>query len=396
MNQGALSFAEQQRKLLTEQLNKYYADLDAANVAAQQAAAARKQSLLDVIAGQEKGVESAYQTGARESYVGKELGRQTLGQALGRMGLSTTGYGAGQQVALETALGKQLATLGAQKAASMTELGTQRLGAESAYGQELANLAQQYATNKMNLGMTIEEQGRAAQQQAYENYINEQQRQFENTLAIQAAGGTTGGITGGITGKAVTYKDQPIPLEYYGSGMTGVLTSDGKTYKYTVPGTNTSYTLGIGINPWTGTTSSSLKNMTATQIKQNTFAGGYQPNFYGKTTDKKGNITYNKLKKEVGSNGVAETFTHPYTGNVQYVWNNGKGKNVVWDTWSGKYYEVYKSGDEWLLGPTPAKQKQTVNTSGLSKQQIANPSGYGGGFSATSVGDQRFGGGGGF
>lgn len=344
MNEAAKTFAQQQEQLLRQQLADLYKGLSDSKDASIGQADARKNELLSKIEAMRNPINQQYATDTRGAYINKMLSGNNINDLLSRMGLNTSGFGVGQQVANETAYGQNFAGLTNTRNANLQELTNKGIEAQGAYNTEVAGIDSNYLNNKMQLDQYINESGRKVYDNAYANYINEEQRKLENARAEQDRIDALKQqeFQNQMAEKNYqldaynTYSSDPKPQKYVGTampyttGVQGVL--NGNKVVYTSPNGDT-YSFDKGANPWTGQINRDIMTNGVYDPNKafNGVNGGYQPNTY----------QGNKLSKS-GQ-------TVPVNGQTQNVWKAGN-KFVVWNGPANTYVEVIQNKNkQWQV-----------------------------------------------
>lgn len=325
MLDAAKSWAAKQAELLRQDLFKLYGGLEDVKNQNIESANLRRDALMNSITTNLGKVENQYQDDARGAYVNKmQSGRQLQG-LLNRMNLGSSGFGVGQEMGIESAYGQNLTGLQKSRDLQVGDLNLQGTNIGLEHDARIRDIEAEYLENKSSLDRYIDEQVRGVTERETDRYLDQRRWSASQAAAAKQSG-------------PQTYKDQAIGQ--YITGVIGVPSADGKSITYTTP-TGDKYILKTGVNPFTGTISAAIRASDGSVDKSLTFSNGYQPNYYGKKVDKKGNTVYNKLFK---TNDMV-----PINGQTQNVWNNGAGKFVVWNGATNKYIEVIKKDGNWVI-----------------------------------------------
>lgn len=343
MNDAAMTFAKEQEQLLRQQLADLYKGLGDTKDASIGQAEARKNELLAKIEAMRNPINQQYGADTRSAYVNKMMSGSGITDLLSRMGLNSSGFGVGQQLANETSYGQNLTNLTNTKNTNMQELTNKGLETEGAYNTEVAGIDTNYLNSKMQLDQYVNESGRKVYDNAYANFINEEQRKLENARAEQARIDSLKqqefqnnlARDNYNLNTYNAYDNTPKPQKYTGTpmpytlGVQGVL--NGNKVVYTNQNGDT-YSFDKGANPWTGQINKDvLTNGVFDPNKAfNGINGGYQPNTYQGT----------KLSKS-GQ-------TAPVNGQTQNVWKAGN-KYVVWNGPANKYIEIIQKNGNWQV-----------------------------------------------
>lgn len=123
-------------------------------------------------------LQNTYTQDAKSAYANLMGNRQQLTNDLTRLGLTNSGYGVSQGLGLNTAYGKNLASLQNTLATNTANLGVKQ-------GQELADLYSNYAKNKMDVDKYLYEAGQNAYNTMYGNAYQAKQDEISNALQQQ-------------------------------------------------------------------------------------------------------------------------------------------------------------------------------------------------------------------
>lgn len=319
MNESAKTFAEEQARLLREQLAGLYTNLNQVKDSSVAEAEAKKKELLEKIARNRDAINTQFGVDSKSAYVNKMMGTQNVNDLLTRMGLSSSGFGLGEYGKNEIAYGQNYNNLVLNKNTQLQDVTNQEIDTENAHNTLLAGINTNYLKAKGDTDQYINESAQKMYDSSYNKIIDEQR--YQDSLKQQAINNYYKSLS--ISNSSPkNYTNQPMP---YTVGATGTPTGNGQV-KYT--GTDGStYTFAAGVNPWVGQYNSAvLTNGVFDPSKAfNGSNGGYQPN------------TYN-------GNNLSKTGVQVQTawGNQQNVWKAGN-TYVVWNGPANRYDVLTKA-----------------------------------------------------
>lgn len=147
----------------------------------QQAVTQRYQNLLNQINQQKEPIQQQFAADSQAAYINKMLAGRQINQNLSQMGLSSTGFGIGQQALNETAYGQNLNQLMLQRNQSLLGLQNQAINAAGEYGVNQTQLESNYLGRATDLNKYIAEQTQNQYNNTYSQMLSA--KQYQDQLA---------------------------------------------------------------------------------------------------------------------------------------------------------------------------------------------------------------------
>ncbi|MBQ8649144.1 MAG: hypothetical protein IJ470_03650 [Clostridia bacterium] len=274
---------------------------------------------------------SGYEDIYRENAVRKLVNERKIAENMANLGLTDSGLNRTQQTAvqlsysnnkvkIDTERQKALDTLSNQLAAEIANIEINKSAAAAEIDSKYAQLAESAAQEAYNTDVEAE----TARQKALLEAQTEQTKAYYSALSKATSSAQEEAkkasyiikTNGGLLSRNFTGTLSE-------NGVNCYQNSDG-SWTYVDNNSGKKTTLAAGVNPYTGTVNPDVENGAFS-------SNGYQPN----------NINGKKLT-------IFDEKCITVNGNTQSVWKTG-GKYYAWDGAKNAYFEVKKSGSDWVV-----------------------------------------------